>query len=43
MKNLIFILIFLLGFLSSKTAFAVAHKATYSEKQIIRTIPKQKN
>ncbi len=46
MKNLpfilIFILIFLLGFLSNNTVFAVANKATYSETQIIRTIPKQK-
>ena len=42
MKNLIFILIFLLGFLSNNTVFAVANKATYSEIQTIRTIPKQK-
>ncbi len=41
MKNLIFILIFLLGFFSNNTVFAVANKATYSEKQTIRTIPKQ--
>ncbi len=42
MKNLIFMLIFLLGFLSNNTVFAVANKATYSEKQIIHNIPKQK-
>ena len=42
MKNLIFILIFLIGFLSNNTVFAVASKATYSETQTIRTIPKQK-
>ena len=42
MKNLIFILIFLLGSLSNNAVFAVANKATYSETQIIRTIPKQK-
>jgi hypothetical protein len=42
MKNLIFILIFLLGFLSNNAVFAVANKATYSEKQTICTIPKQK-
>ncbi len=42
MKNLIFILIFLLGFLSNNTVFAVANKATYSETQTIHNIPKQK-
>jgi hypothetical protein len=42
MKNLIFILIFLLGFLSNKTAFAMANKAIVSEKQTINNIPKQK-
>jgi hypothetical protein len=42
MKNLIFILIFLLSFLSNNTVFAVANKATYSEIQTIGNIPKQK-
>jgi hypothetical protein len=42
MKNHIFILLFLLGFLSNNTAFAVANKAIVSEKQTINNIPKYK-
>jgi hypothetical protein len=42
MKNHIFILLFLLGFLSSNTAFAMANKAAYSTEQNIHNIPKHK-
>jgi hypothetical protein len=42
MKNLIFILIFLLGFLSNNTTSAMANKAAYSTEQTIHTISRHK-
>jgi hypothetical protein len=42
MKTLPFILLFLLGFLSSNTVFAVSNKAIVSKKQTINNIPKHK-
>jgi hypothetical protein len=36
MKNHIFIILFLLGFLSNKTVFAMANKAAYSTEQTIK-------
>jgi hypothetical protein len=42
MKNLIFILLFLLGFLSNNTTSAMANKAAYSTEQTIHNISKHK-